>query len=66
MPISAPRTWRISSSESCSRSRPANKISPCVVRPGGSGIRRRIDKAPAVLPDPLSPTIATVSPRSTE
>ena len=36
-----------------------------VMRPGGSGIRRRIDRAPAVLPDPLSPTIATVSPRST-
>ena len=36
-----------------------------VMRPGGSGISRNNDNAPAVLPDPLSPTIATVSPRST-
>src|SRR5438477_13080333 len=32
--------------------------------PGGVGVRPRSDNAPAVLPDPPSATIATVSPRS--
>ncbi len=62
MPISPPRTWRMASSDSCMRSRPANRIWPWVMRPGGSGIRRRIDIALTDLPEPLSPTIATVSP----
>ena len=65
MPISLPRTRRISSSESVIRSRPANMTSPPVMRPGGSGMRRMIDSAPTDLPEPLSPTIATVSPGST-
>src|SRR5579871_4028514 len=38
---------------------------PPVIRPGGSGISRSSDSALALLPEPLSPTIATVSPRST-
>ena len=32
------------------------------MRPGGSGMRRRIDRALTDLPEPLSPTMATVSP----
>ena len=36
-----------------------------VMRPGGSGIRRSTDSALTDLPEPLSPTIATVSPGST-
>ncbi len=65
MPISLPRTARISSGDRPSRSRPPNRIWPSVMRPGGSGMRRRIDMAPTDLPDPLSPTMATVSPGST-
>src|SRR4051794_9845724 len=65
MPISLPRIRRISSSESVIRSRPANHTSPPVMRPGGSGMRRMTDNALTDLPEPLSPTIATVSPGST-
>src|SRR5262249_33999009 len=35
------------------------------MRPGGSGISRRIELAVTDLPQPLSPTIASVSPSST-
>ena len=49
---------------SVSRSRPLNRIAP-VSLPGGSGIRRRIDMAVTDLPQPLSPTMARVSPAST-
>ncbi len=66
MPMSPPRISRISASESCMISRPAKRISPRVMRPGsGSGMRRRIDSALTDLPEPLSPTMATVSPGST-
>ena len=65
MPMSPPRICRISVSSRLIRSRPANRISPCVMRPGGSGISRRIDIALTDLPEPLSPTMATVSPGST-
>ena len=65
MPISLPRTWRISSSDSFNRSRPSNQTSPPVTRPGGFGISRSTDIAVTDLPDPLSPTTATVSPGST-
>src|SRR6202011_3043960 len=35
------------------------------MRPGGGGIRRNIDSAVTLLPQPLSPTIARVSPGMT-
>ena len=35
------------------------------MRPGGFGISRRIDIAVTLLPEPDSPTIATVSPAAT-
>ncbi len=35
---------------------------PAVMRPGGSGISRSTDSAVTDLPEPLSPTTATVSP----
>jgi len=60
-----PRTDRISSSGSLRRSRPSNSTSPDTIRPGGLGIRRMIDSASTDLPEPDSPTIATVSPAST-
>src|SRR6266704_954165 len=43
--ISLPRIRRISAGESCSRSVPSKRICPSTIFPGGSGIRRRIDKA---------------------
>jgi hypothetical protein len=55
-----PRTDCISRSESFSRSRPSSSIAPDSMRPGGSATRRRIDSAVTVLPEPLSPTSATV------
>ena len=40
---------------------PSKRIAPAIL-PGGSGISRRIDIAVTDLPQPVSPTIATVSP----
>jgi hypothetical protein len=65
MEIWAPRTWRISSSLSSSRSRPLKLMTPSTILPGGSGIRRKMDMALTDLPQPDSPTMATVSPSST-
>ncbi len=61
MEMRLPRTCRISGSGAWSKSLPSRKISPvgCCV-PGGS--RRRIESAETVLPEPDSPTSATVSP----
>ena len=63
--ILLPRIARMPASSSLSRSRPSKITSPLSMRPGGFGIRRRIDSAVTLLPDPLSPTIATVSPAAT-
>src|SRR5882672_8002641 len=52
-------------SSSFTRSTPSNRISPFSIRPGGFGIRRSTDSAVTLLPDPDSPTIASVSPGST-
>ena len=65
MLISLPRIARISRSDRCSRSRPWKRMAPAIL-PGGSGISRRMDMEVTDLPQPLSPTIATVSPALTE
>ena len=63
--MSLPRTRRISSSLILSRSRPPSFTVPETMRPGGSGIRRISDSAVMLLPQPDSPTIASVSPAAT-
>src|SRR5688500_14227028 len=65
MAISRPRTRRISSSVSVSRSRPLNRIRPAVIRPAGCSTSRMMLSALTDLPHPDSPTRATVSPAST-
>src|SRR4051812_26809261 len=62
--MSLPRMARISRSESCSRSLPAKRIAPAIL-PGGSGISRISDMEVTDLPQPDSPTIASVSPSLT-
>src|SRR5690606_18971348 len=62
MAIRLPRIERMPASSRRSRSLPSNRISPLAISPGGLGIRRRIDRAVTLLPDPDSPTIARVSP----
>ncbi len=62
--MSRPRMARISSSGSCSRSTPSSTTSPSTMRPGGSAISRISDSAVMLLPQPDSPTIASVSPRA--
>src|SRR5688572_21698350 len=57
----APRTSRISRSDSVRRSRPSNMTRPPVMRPGGCS-RRRIEKAVTDFPLPDSPTRPSVSP----
>ncbi len=55
--MSLPRTWRISSSGSASRSRPSNRISPVGISAGGMSSRRMIDSDVTLLPQPDSPTM---------
>src|SRR3546814_6871237 len=50
--MSLPRTCRISSSLSFSRSLPMNLMLPPTTRPGGSATRRRMDRALTDLPQP--------------
>ena len=64
--ISPPRTWRIWSIGSFSRSRPSNNTSPPTILPGGMSIRRMIVWAVTLLPHPDSPTRPTVPPRGME
>jgi hypothetical protein len=64
MLISLPRTSRMARSLSLSRSRPWKRIAPPIL-PGGCGTNRRMELAVTDFPQPLSPTIATVSPAST-
>src|SRR2546430_270478 len=66
MEMASPRTSRISASDNSSRSRPSNTTLPSTVRPGGDAIRRRIESDVTLLPQPDSPTMASVSPRTTE
>ena len=65
MPISRPRTRRISSSPSLSRSRPLKRIWPPTMRPAGAATSRMMLSALTDLPHPDSPTSATVSPSRT-
>ncbi len=60
--MSLPRTWRISSSLSPSRSRPSNMISPVGISAGGTSSRRMIDSDVTLFPQPDSPTMPSVSP----
>src|SRR3954451_6829183 len=64
MLISLPRMSRIAASASFNRSVPRKRIEPAIF-PGGSGISRRIEFAVTDLPQPLSPTTASVSPSRT-
>src|SRR5262249_50382009 len=59
--MSLPRTSRIASSSSPSKSTPASFTEPPAIRPGGSGTSRISDNAVMLLPQPDSPTIASVS-----
>jgi hypothetical protein len=60
-----PRMLRISASDKRRRSRSSKAMLPAV-RTGGSVISLRIDIAVTDFPEPDSPTIARVSPSSTE
>ena len=62
MEISSPRICRSRFSGSLQRSSPRYKISPSMIRPGGSLMRRRMEREVTDLPQPLSPTMASVSP----
>src|SRR5882724_5438900 len=57
---SLPRTSRIAGSGSVKRSRPASLMLPSM-RPFSCGMSRMTDSAVTLLPEPDSPTIATVS-----
>ncbi len=62
---SRPRTRRYSESLMPVRALPASRTSPSVMRPGGS-ISPMIARPVTLLPEPDSPTTATVSPAATE
>src|SRR4051794_39887897 len=64
MLMSLPRISRIAASSSFNRSIPRKRIEPAIL-PGGSGTSRRMELAVTDLPQPLSPTIASVSPSTT-
>src|SRR5262245_53878706 len=59
--MSLPRNARICASSSLTRSRPSSSIEPPTMRPGGSGMSRITESAVMLLPQPDSPTIASVS-----
>jgi hypothetical protein len=63
MAMSLPRTARISAFETFSRLRPSKRISPATIFPGGA-TKRMMDSAVIDLPQPLSPTSPSSSPRS--
>ena len=64
MAIRRPLMARRSAGLAFSRSRPSNRISPLTISPGGQSIRFMIAEADTDLPEPDSPRIARVSPRS--
>ena len=66
MAISRPRTRRISSSESASSSLPSKRTLPPVMRPVAAGSSCMTANADTDLPEPDSPTMATISPGRTE
>jgi hypothetical protein len=66
---SRPRSLRSAGAGSFARSttgpaRVRNRISPPATRPGGSAIRPMIERLVTDLPEPDSPTTASVSPAS--
>ena len=63
--ISPPRILRNSSIGIFSRSRPLYNACPPAIRPGGCGIRPRIESVLTLLPEPDSPTTPSVSPGAT-
>ena len=64
--ISLPRMLRMAAASRATRSTPSRRIEPPTMRPGGSATRRIRDSAVTLLPQPDSPTIASVSPRLSE
>ena len=65
MAILSPLIFLASGSDNSRRSVPANLIWPETISPGGFGINLKTESAVTLFPEPLSPTIATVSPAST-
>ena len=65
MPISLPLMSSMASSVTGTMSRPLSLTEPPTMRAGGSGSRRMMDSADSDLPQPDSPTSATVSPLPT-
>ena len=66
MAILLPRTLRISSSLSLSRSRPVKEHLAAHDLARGLGMRRMTDSTLTLLPQPLSPTMPSVSPSFTK
>ncbi len=64
--IRLPRIARICAGGSVSRSLPSKRMLPATMRPDGGGTSRMIDSAVTDLPQPLSPTTPSVSPRASE
>ena len=62
MLISSPRTSRMPSLSSFSRSRPLKTISPETILPGGLGMSLSTLNAVTLFPEPDSPTNPTTSP----
>ncbi len=60
--MSRPRTSRIASSDRCSRLRPSNRMRPAVTLPVFLARSRMMASEETDLPQPDSPTMATVSP----
>ena len=60
--MSRPRILRISSSGRSSRLRPWNRMRPATTRPAGRARSRMMASEETDLPQPDSPTSATVSP----
>src|SRR5438552_697278 len=65
MAMRAPRTRRMASASLARRSSPSKRTRPAATRPGG-GTSRMIDSDVTLLPQPLSPTSPSTSPRSIE
>src|SRR5438132_2175546 len=62
----SPRSSRSWLFVSLKRSSPSKRISPPAMRPGGCGTSPMIDSAVTLLPQPDSPTMPSVRPRSRE
>src|SRR5262245_3632780 len=66
MPISSPQRLRHSDMGAPSTSAPSKRMLPPVMCAGGDASKRMMAAAVTLLPDPLSPSTASVSPRRTE